>query len=167
MDTSTPPIAAPSVSRFRTFLQYADPILCWSLIVGSLLVCGWKLHEYWKPRPPLVVIDAPRKLKPVQATPAKPVLVEASPALKPQEVLRSVDVNQAPLWELTTLPGIGETLAERIITSRKRHGHFTGPEDLLRVYGVGPKKLVKLLPHLKGFTTEEVAQTSRDADCVK
>ena len=41
-------------------------------------------------------------------------------------------------------PGIGESLAARIIAYRETHGSFTCLEDLLNVSGIGEKKLAAL-----------------------
>lgn len=55
-----------------------------------------------------------------------------------------VNVNTASQKELESLPGIGEVIAQRIIEYRETHGPFTTVEDLLKVKGIGPKKLEKL-----------------------
>lgn len=52
-----------------------------------------------------------------------------------------VNVNTASQGELESLPGIGRVLAQRIIEYRETHGPFKAPEDLLKVRGIGPKKL--------------------------
>lgn len=52
-----------------------------------------------------------------------------------------VPVNDADLYELTELPGIGETLGQRIIDERETGGPFVYPEDLLAVRGIGEKTL--------------------------
>ncbi|HEY1599268.1 MAG TPA: helix-hairpin-helix domain-containing protein [Pirellulales bacterium] len=59
-----------------------------------------------------------------------------------------VDLNTAPWPELAQLPGLGETLARRIVESRQLDGPYTTHDDLRRVSGVGPKKLAKIKPHL-------------------
>lgn len=52
-----------------------------------------------------------------------------------------VDLNRAEWPELAQLPGIGETLARRIIASRVVEGPFRSAEDLRRINGIGPRKL--------------------------
>lgn len=55
-----------------------------------------------------------------------------------------VHVNTAGVAELQTLPGIGPVFAERIIAARQEQP-FAKPEDLLRVPGIGPKRLKALV----------------------
>lgn len=66
----------------------------------------------------------------------------------PPSVEFLVDLNTADWPELAQLPGIGETLARRIIESRQKDGPFSRPEDLRRVRGIGPKTLEKIRPFL-------------------
>ena len=60
-----------------------------------------------------------------------------------------VDVNAAEWPELAQLPGIGETLARRIVESRKTAGPFTSHDDLRRVRGIGPKIFEQIRPYLR------------------
>jgi competence ComEA-like helix-hairpin-helix protein len=60
----------------------------------------------------------------------------------------SIDVNQATWPELVQLPGIGKTLAQRIVDHRQEHGPFTMLEQLRQVHGIGPQTLERLLPYL-------------------
>jgi competence protein ComEA len=46
------------------------------------------------------------------------------------------------------LPGVGPVLAQRILEDRAQAGRYRGPDDLLRVPGIGPAKLARLRPHL-------------------
>jgi competence protein ComEA len=59
-----------------------------------------------------------------------------------------VVLNLATADELTRLPGVGQKRAEKILELRARLGRFKSPNDLLRVKGIGPKSLRKMLPHL-------------------
>jgi competence protein ComEA len=45
---------------------------------------------------------------------------------------------------LQTLPGVGPTLARRIVAHRETHGPFRTPADLLHVSGVGAKRYARL-----------------------
>lgn len=51
-----------------------------------------------------------------------------------------VNLNTATAAELETLPGIGPSLAQRIIAHREQRGPFRDVRDLLKVSGIGPKK---------------------------
>jgi competence ComEA-like helix-hairpin-helix protein len=51
-----------------------------------------------------------------------------------------VAINRASARDLEALPGIGPSLAERIVEERKKAGPFRSPRDLVRVKGIGPKK---------------------------
>lgn len=56
-----------------------------------------------------------------------------------KEVLK-VNINTATSEELQKLPGIGESIANRIITYRKENGKFKDIEDLKNVSGIGDAK---------------------------
>ena len=60
-----------------------------------------------------------------------------------------VDINRAGWPELAQLPGIGQTLAQRIVASREERGPFVDHDDLRRVRGIGPKTLEKMRPYLR------------------
>jgi competence protein ComEA len=53
--------------------------------------------------------------------------------------LQKVNLNTATLEELMTLDGIGQKVAERILSFREKNGPFQNPEDLMMVKGVGEK----------------------------
>jgi len=60
----------------------------------------------------------------------------------------SVDLNQASAAELAQVPGITQTLAQRIVAQRDRLGGFSTLEDLRTVKGIGPVTLKRLRPSL-------------------
>ena len=82
--------------------------------------------------------------------------IETAP---PLELEFRVDVNRAPWTELTLLPGIGETLAKRIVVSRESHGPFATADDLRRVRGIGPKTLERIRPYLAPMGKTELVRT--------
>ncbi len=55
-----------------------------------------------------------------------------------------VDINHADAAALQGLPGIGPTLAQRIVMHRKAYGPFAGTRGLLEVDGIGPKRFDKI-----------------------
>jgi competence protein ComEA len=55
-----------------------------------------------------------------------------------------VRINSAGKTELMSLPGVGETIAERIIRYREDHGRFATVRELLKVKGIGEKKFERL-----------------------
>jgi competence protein ComEA len=59
-----------------------------------------------------------------------------------------VDINRADWPELAVLPGIGETLAKRIVSVRTNRGSFADHDELARVPGIGPRTMERLRPYL-------------------
>lgn len=59
-----------------------------------------------------------------------------------------LDVNCATARELETLPGIGEKLAERIISYREEIGTFKTVSQIVGVKGIGPEMLAQIEPYL-------------------
>jgi competence protein ComEA len=57
-------------------------------------------------------------------------------------------LNVASAQELTRLPGVGMRRAEAIVALRTKLKRFKQPTDLLRVKGIGPRGLKRMLPHL-------------------
>lgn len=57
---------------------------------------------------------------------------------------QTVDVNTASESELERLPGVGPSLARRIIEYREANGRFATPDDLQNVSGIGPSKFAKM-----------------------
>lgn len=85
-----------------------------------------------EPRPTL----RPARREPTARPAAKLDAVPAAP----------VDVNTASREELRRLPGVGPTLAARIVEARGTAGGFGSVEDLRRVRGLGGARLDRLRP---------------------
>ncbi len=60
-----------------------------------------------------------------------------------------VDLNTATSLQLQMLPGIGETLAERIIAYRTEQKGFKNVEELMNVTGIGEKKFLQVKELIK------------------
>lgn len=55
-----------------------------------------------------------------------------------------IDPNRATAVELALLPGVGPTIAQRIVEVRTREGAFRSVDDLERVPGIGPATIARL-----------------------
>jgi len=76
----------------------------------------------------------------------------AAPSTAALRALRDgarIDVNRASAGDLELLPGVGPTLAKRIVSHRATHGPFGRAEDLLQVHGIGQRTLERLAPLLE------------------
>ena len=60
-----------------------------------------------------------------------------------QMVTGRLNVNRATVRQLTLLPGIGPSLAGRIVEYREVSGLFRSTSELVKVKGIGPKTLAK------------------------
>ena len=144
-DTDTPaPSEDPDLGRARLFAAAVLSLLC---AAGLLLT--------------LVRVPLPGAQPPPTRTPAAPITQPAqqpvplpavsqpgpSEPIPPAARLHVVDLNSASAAELLLLPGIGPTLAERIIEDRARLGPFPTVDALTRVRGIGPKTVENLRPH--------------------
>lgn len=61
---------------------------------------------------------------------------------------KMVNINTATENELELLPGIGPTLAKRIIIKRKELNQFKAIDDLIQVKGIGDKLFLKIHPFI-------------------
>ena len=64
------------------------------------------------------------------------------------EVYAPVSINHASREELEKLPGIGPTLAARIVEQRERYGPFRRAEHLMLVRGISERRFRQLRPFI-------------------
>ena len=69
-----------------------------------------------------------------QANDQQPI-VSSTPQQK-----RRIDINTASAKELEALPGIGKSLAERIVEHRDRYGAFRRPAHLIVLRGISDRR---------------------------
>jgi len=60
-----------------------------------------------------------------------------------------ININTAGVDQLSTLPGIGEKKALRIIEFRKKNGRFKKTRDIMKVKGIGEKTFKKFAPKIR------------------
>jgi competence protein ComEA len=70
-----------------------------------------------------------------------------------------IDINTADWPEIAQLPGIGETLAQRIVKLREQHGPFQSPRDLQQVRGIGAVTVKRILPYLLPMSGKEATRS--------
>lgn len=107
------------------------------LAVTTLFLCVL-LGLYWR--------DRQAALTPGVVTETELEVPQEDFIPEPPEVpaMTKVHLNTATEAELTTLPGIGETLARRIVEYREAHGPFETAEEMMEVSGIGEKKFAEL-----------------------
>ncbi len=62
---------------------------------------------------------------------------------------RKIDINGAGVSELELLPGIGPSLAQRIVDHRNKKGPFSSVAQVEEVKGIGPGIIGKLRPFIQ------------------
>ena len=131
---------------------YAKPGL--KLPEGSRSLAA-ALGTSWLKPSPVAEAASPPSSPPSHAAEAPPAASAAAPAEPapsggPPGVMPDgrVILNAASVDELTKLPGVGMKRAQAIVALRTKLKRFKHPTDLLRVKGIGPRGLQRMLPHL-------------------
>ena len=122
-----------------------------AVVLAAALVMGLGIRWY-QIRQPLPQVD-PSLTKRFQAVADSLNALSGQSRLtrtdrQPLNEKQRININEAEKEELMRLPGIGATIAERILKSRQDRGPFRTERDLLRVPGIGPKKLSKIRPFI-------------------
>ncbi len=74
--------------------------------------------------------------------------VDPAPIMHTDKLGPMLDLNRASKAELRLLPGLGDTLSQRVVDHRQRVGAFRSVDDLRQIPGIGPKTLERLRPYL-------------------
>jgi len=72
------------------------------------------------------------------------ISLQEPPARTATERPAPLNLNSATEAQLEALPGIGPSMATRIVEYRKKNGPFKKAEDLMNVKGIGEKSFLKL-----------------------
>ena len=118
------------------------------LAAVALLVLwiGWPLSEQGgleKPRAP-----SHKQATGSQGLAERSSVITQSPANQCSRLSR-LDLNRATVEELQRLPGIGKTLAQRVVERRREHGPYRTVDELTEVKGIGGKRLARVRPLLR------------------
>jgi comEA protein len=71
-----------------------------------------------------------------------------APQAKEESASPPLNINTASAEELEKLPGIGRSLAARIISYRQQYGRFRRAEHLIMVRGIGERRFRRLRPYI-------------------
>jgi competence ComEA-like helix-hairpin-helix protein len=155
-------------------MSYSRPQLKLLLLLAAVFLAGlgvreWRmgfpdaaerLERFDREDPPPPIPPAPRlraaprwaaaRPEPPAPTPAVPPPRARAPAapLAPIADPRPLDLNRASAEEISRLPGVGPSLARRIVEERDRRGRFESADGLRGILGMGPKKLAALREHV-------------------
>ena len=104
----------------------AAALLICAILVGITAFSANRLRE-----PEIYVVLSSQEIPGNQDLPTEPICI-----------------NTCTKEQLLSLPGIGETLAQRILDDRMKNGAFRSVEDLCRVSGIGESKLAAIREYI-------------------
>lgn len=62
--------------------------------------------------------------------------------------IRKININEADLQDLVSIPGIGVKTAKAIIEYRHKHGPFVSIDEIKNVKGIGEKKFSRIKDYI-------------------
>jgi competence protein ComEA len=76
------------------------------------------------------------------------LLSAAASSAAAADAKRTVNINSADAGQLSFLPRVGMSVAQRIVDFRKQNGPFKRAEDLMLVRGIGEKTFLLIKPYV-------------------
>jgi comEA protein len=77
-----------------------------------------------------------------------------------------VNINTAAQFELSILPGLGPSLAERIVEHRETNGDFTSIEELSNVNGIGSALIERMRPFIAIEASQPNPRAAADGETI-
>lgn len=108
-------------------------------IAFAAFTVGFFLGRNHTCTPVTVSVPAAMQTVPAPTSAAEPIETAPEPT-----VVFPIDIRRADKEEFMALPGIGDVLADRILTYREQNGGFERVEDLLNVEGIGKKRFEEI-----------------------
>ena len=118
------------VKRNDLLLVVASVVLC----LGTCLVAKFTT-------PPFELNAVSYQTATTTITKEQTIIQTTAVSTETQTNITSFDLNTVTKEELLTIQGIGEVIAERILTYREQNGGFDTVEELLNISGIGEKRL--------------------------
>ena len=132
-----------------------------SLLVAAVLVCvpwvGRKLRA--PPGLPTPSCGTPPE-RTADGWQCPPVGVRASDPIRSLWLGQRLDLATADAAALTVVPGIGPSLAARIVADRNRNGPFPSVASVARVRGIGPRlaRRISLYAEVRGPASVDMSR---------
>ena len=131
-------------------------ILAAVLFVGTAVNLYERFRQSEKLEPSLLLKSGGAKAKSLDyvrstQTATEPDKTIDSAAALPEkpETKEKIGINSAGASELISISGIGPVLAGRLVEYREKNGGFRDADELMKVKGIGPKSIEKILPQIK------------------
>ncbi len=138
----------------------AETIALGLLMSICLIGGGLLLYEHSRQSlPPQLIFESFAGDRDAQSSPSSELKGEIAPPLSASALAPDIprhseshhlllNINTAPAESLALLPFLGKTLSTRIVDYRDKHGNYDSIDQLVAVYGIGPKNIEKIRPFL-------------------
>ena len=134
--------------------DFSRRALAWLLGISFVAGTGLELREQWLGRS----AAGESRIVSLGIDPALAKIADSLHQVKVEELSRPININTATAAELDLLPGVGPSIAAKVLAYRESRS-FGDITHLLRVKGIGRKTFKKLKPFLTidGETTLRAA----------